>query len=78
MITADALTTLTTFSTKSIERALAISGYTTASFKTSEFVGITNGRQFAYKVTYYDDAIEKDQAGQVFLTYDAGTVTADF
>ena len=79
MITADALATLTTFSTKSLERALAVNGYAHASFKTSEFVGITNGGQFAYKATYYDDVgTGKDQVCQVFLTYDAGTVTADY
>ena len=61
--------------------ALKHSGYTGAVFKTAKFVGITNGGQFAYKVTYHDEAgTGKDEVGQVYLSYDpaAGMVTADY
>ena len=81
MITADTLKTLTTFTTHGLAMALKHSGYTGAVFKTAKFVGITNGGQFAYKVTYHDEAgTGKDEVGQVYLSYDpaAGMVTADY
>lgn len=81
MITADTLKTLTTFSKHALARALADSGYTGASFESAEFVGLTNGNQFCYKVTYWDDAGTGEvETGKVFLTYDpaVGKVTADY
>ena len=79
MITADTLKTLTTFTRGALARALAVSGYTGASFESAEFVGITNAGQFCYKVTYFDDAGTGEvETGKVFLTYNNGTVTADY
>ena len=81
MITADTLKTLTTFTTHGLAMALHHSGYTGASFKTAKFLGITNGGQFCYSVTYHDDAGTGEiETGKVFLTYDhvEGKVTADY
>lgn len=80
MITADTLKTLTTFTTHGLAMALHHSGYTGASFKTAKFLGLTNGGQFCYQVTYHDDAGTGAEQGKVFLTYDpvAGQVTADY
>ena len=81
MITADTLKTLTTFTTHGLAMTLHHSGYTGCSFKTAKFLGITNGGQFCYSVTYHDDAGTGEiETGKVFLTYDhaAGKVTADF
>lgn len=81
MILADTLKTLTTFTKGALARTLADSGYTGASFESAEFLGITNGGQFCYKVTYFDDAGTGEvETGKVFLTYDpvAGRVTADY
>ncbi len=81
MITADTLKTLTTFTTHGLAMALHHSGYTGCSFKTAKFLGLTNGGQFCYNVTYHDDAGTGEiEEGKVFLTYDpaAGKVTADF
>jgi hypothetical protein len=81
MIDAETLKTLTTFTPHGLAMALHHSGYTGASFKTAKFLGLTNGGQFCYAVTFHDDAgtgeIEK---GKVFLSYDpvAGKVTADY
>jgi hypothetical protein len=81
MITAERLQTLTTFTPKALAVALAQSGYTGCAFETAEFVGITNGGQFCYKVTWFDEAgtgeVETDK---VFLTYDRelGCVKADW
>lgn len=81
MITADTLKTLTTFTPKALAVALDQNGYQGVSFKTAEFVGITNGGQFCYKTTYFDEAgtgnLETDK---VFLTYDPSKdkVIADY
>ena len=80
MITADTLKTLTTFTTHGLAMALHQSGYTGCTFKACKFLGITNGGQFCYSVTYYDDTLEGEVTDKVFLSYDpaAGKVTADF
>lgn len=81
MITSETLETLTTFSPRALARVLALSGYTGAVFKSAEFVGITNAGEFAYKVTYFDEAgTGKDEVGKVFLRYDhtEDKVTADY
>jgi hypothetical protein len=81
MITAETLTTLTSFSTRGLERALDTSGYSMCSFKSSKFLGITNGGQFCYGVTYYDEAgTGKDEFGKVFLSYNAdkNRIVAEF
>lgn len=80
MITADTLKTLTTFTTHGIKMALHQSGYTGCSFKSCKFLGITNGGQFCYSVTYYDDTLEGEVTDKVFLTYNhaENKVSADF
>jgi hypothetical protein len=81
MITAETLTTLTTFTPRALERALALSGYTGALFKSAKFTGITNAGQFAYAVTFYDDAGTGElEKGSVFISYDsaAGKVKAEY
>ena len=81
MITADKVKTMTELGTKGIAVFLAKSGYTGAAFKSAKFLGITNGGQFCYSVTYYDDAgtgeVETDK---VFISYDHETdsITADY
>ena len=81
MITAERLDTRTSFTPKALAVALAQSGYTGCAFETAKFLGITNGGQFCYKVTYFDDAGTGEvEEGKVFLTYhsDLGYVSADF
>ena len=81
MITADTIKTLSSFTTHGLAMALHHSGYTGASFKTAKFLGLTNGGQFCYQVTYHDDAGTGEvEVGKVFLSYDptAGKVTADY
>lgn len=81
MITADKIKILTTATKNDLAMALANSGYTSVSFKTSKFLGMTNGGQFCYHVTYHDDAgIGEDEEGKVFLTYDSSNdrVIADY
>jgi hypothetical protein len=81
MITADTLKTLTSFTAHGLAMALHNSGYTGCFFKSAKFLGITNGGQFCYQVTYHDDAgTGEDEVGKVFLKYDhsLGSVTADY
>ena len=81
MITAEKLNELISFTPKGLARVLDSSGYSMCSFETAKFVGITNGGQFCYRVTYYDEAGTGDhEVGKVFLSLDqtTGAVTADF
>ncbi len=81
MILADTLSYLTTFTPKTLAQVLDTSGYKMCSFKGAKFLGMTNGGQFCYSVTYFDEAgTGQDEVGKVFVTYDSvtGAVTADF
>lgn len=80
MITADTLKTLTTFTTHGLAMALHHSGFTGAVFKTAKFLGITNGGQFCYSVTFHDEETGGTGQGKVFLSYDPteGKVSADY
>jgi hypothetical protein len=80
MITADTLKTLTSFTTHGLAMALHHSGYTGCTFKSAKFLGITNGGQFCYAVTYHDDSGTGVVKDKVFLTYDhaKGMVIADY
>lgn len=69
MITADTLKTLTTFTPDALDRALNKSGRPMLGFKTARFLGMTNGGQFCYSVTW-DDTDVGLQQDKVFLTYD--------
>jgi len=78
MIVADTVQILTNMNTDLIAQALGASGYKDCRFKTAKFLGITNGNQFCYSVTFRED--DRDQTGKVFVGYDSATgfITADF
>jgi hypothetical protein len=80
MITAERLQTLTTFTPVALARGLELSGYKDVEFNTAEFLGITNGGQFCYRVTFYNDHIEEQDEGKVYLYYDQtmGSVKVDY
>lgn len=81
MITAQTLQGLINFTTKDLAKILDTSGYSMCSFETAEFLGITNGGQFCYRVTYFDEAGSGEQeTGKVFVSRDSatGVLTADF
>ena len=71
MITAEALAILTSFNEDKLAQALQSSGHKgKIKFKSSKFLGITNGNQFCYKVTYHPtNTNEKETTGKVFLSY---------
>lgn len=81
MITAETLRGLMAFGTRDLQKILDTSGYSMCSFETAEFLGMTNGGQFCYKVTYFDEAGTGDhEVGKVFVSLDqaTGVLTADF
>ena len=81
MILAETLKGLMSFTTKDLAKILDTSGYSMCSFETAEFVGITNGGEFCYKVTYFDEAgTGENETGKVFvkLHTNTGVVTAEF
>lgn len=67
MITADRLKTLTTFGTDALNLAL---GPRSPQFKTAQFIGLSNGNQFCYSVTYHNALLDKEVTTKVFITYD--------
>ena len=80
MITADTLKTLTSFTAPALTRAIQQAGYKTDKFNTAKFLGMTNGAQFCYSVTY-TDMIEGDECTtKVYVLYDhaSGRVSVDY
>jgi hypothetical protein len=80
MILADTLKLLTTQTPTGLSQILKHSGYTGCFFKSAKFLGITNGGEFCYTVTYHDDAGEGEAQGKVFVKYNTAdhAITADF
>lgn len=78
MITAQTLKTLTSFTAPALTRAINDTGYKGDTFLSAEFLGLTNGNQFCYKVTYKEHG--EMATGKVFLTYNPthGTVIAEY
>lgn len=81
MLTADKLKALTELGPKGLAVFLDQSGYSMCAFETAKFLGITNGGQLCYQVSYFDDAGTNElELGKVFISYDHvnDRVTADF
>ncbi len=81
MLTADKVQILTTMGATALKMTLASSGYSGQSFKSAKFLGITNGGEFCYQVTYFDDAgLGEDPVGKVFVKYDFANnrITANY
>jgi hypothetical protein len=78
MITADTLEVLTSYSPQYLTRAAQNAGYKGPVFTGCKFLGITNGGQFCYTVTF--PVKDGTDSTKVFLTYDhAGNrVIADY
>ena len=78
MITAETLTTLTTFTAPALSRAIQDAGYKGDTFTSCKFLGITNGGQFCYFVVFHVE--DGTDSTKVFLTYDPtkGRVSAEY
>lgn len=80
MILADTLKTLTTFTAPALTRAIQLAGYKRDKFNTAKFLGMTNGGQFCYSVTYTDEIEGDECTTKVYISYDptAGRVSVDY
>jgi len=80
MITAETLNTLISCDNYALISILKRSGYSGVSFKNSKFLGITNGGQFCYSITYHDEDGTGESHDKVFLTYNVAndTITASY
>ena len=78
MITADTLTTLTSYSPLWLTKAAQNAGYKGPHFTSCKFLGITNSGQFCYMAVF--PVKGGTDSTKVFLTYDHAydMVTADY
>ncbi len=68
MITADKLTLLTNLPAVMLTTAIQQAGYKEDKFQTAKFLGLSNGKQFVYNVTYIED--NEIHSTKVFVDYD--------
>lgn len=68
MITADKLTLLTNMPAVMLTTAIQAAGYKEDKFQTAKFLGLSNGKQFVYNVTYIED--NEIHSTKVFVDYD--------
>ena len=80
MILAAELDKYTTLDRYEIVKVLARSGYTGLSFESANFLGITNGGDFCYKITYFDESgTGEEETGKVYVSKSAtGDMVAEF
>ena len=78
MITADKLRLLTNMPPVMLTEGIRQTGYKKDKFETAEFLGMSNGNQFVYKVSCIEDNDIKEC--KVFVSYDpvTGKVTVDY
>ena len=70
MITADKIQQLAYLGTQDLEQLIQ-QHYPEDRFITSKFLGITNGHQFCYGVTYKDPHYDQPQQSKVFVNLDS-------
>ena len=62
-----------------LAKVLARSGYTGESFKSVNFIGLTNSGDFCYSVEYFDESGEGEATGKVYVSKSAtGEMVADY
>jgi hypothetical protein len=80
MISPAKLKMLSTYDDAGLALTLEACGYKNILFKTAKFLGLTNGNQFCYSVTFDDPHTGGVERGKVFLTYHPAEdkITADY
>lgn len=78
MITADKLYLLTNMPPVMLTEGIRQAGYKKDKFETAQFLGMSNGNQFVYKVEYIEN--NEFQECKVFVNYDTvtGKLTVDY
>ncbi len=79
MILADTLKTLTSFTAEGLTRAIRLAGYKEDEFTSAKFLGMTNGGQFCYSVTY-PSIYGEEGTTKVYVSYNPteGKVSVDY
>lgn len=67
MITANELKDFISLDRFTLPKVLAKSGYTGTSFNSVKFIGLTNGNDFCYSVTFFDESNEGEVTDKVFV-----------
>ena len=80
MILATEVDKFTTLSRYDLVKILAQSGYSGMSFESAKFLGITNGGDFCYSATFFDDAGTGEvETVKIYVNKDAtGNLVAEF
>lgn len=79
MITAYKINKLGSLGTAQLTQAIQRNGYPNDTFLDSKFLGITNGKQFAYEVLYFDTAEDQDCYTKIFVDLnDSEEAVADY
>ena len=73
MISVHQLHTLISYGPEQLSELMRRAGLGEIEFASAEFLGITNGWQFCYKVTPRNEEQRGTGRGKVFLTYDHAT-----
>lgn len=77
MILANEINKFTTLDHTELSRACARNGYMNMVFESSEFLGITNGGDFCYRVSFHED--DQTHIGKVFVSkHVSGEAVAEF
>jgi hypothetical protein len=78
MITSEQITKAGFLNTNQLEKLIQ-KNYPKDKFMATKFLGITNGKEFAYLITYLDELEGKVEAGKVFVSIDqAGKLQAEY
>jgi hypothetical protein len=79
MILADDINKYTSLDRYELSNILADSGYKDCSFNSVKFFGLTNSGYFCYSVKYFDNHVESEQDGNVYVKRDNnGKLIAEF
>ena len=70
MISAANIQYFTTLSPKHLNAIGYSSGYKDVKIRSAEFLGLTNGGEFCYSATFYDDVQDEEITAKVFVSYD--------
>lgn len=70
MISAANIQYFTTLTPKHLNAIALNSGYKKTNIRSARFLGLTNGGQFCYTTTFYDDVQDEELTGKVFVSYD--------
>jgi len=78
MVTAEQVDIMRHLTTLDLEELIQRAGYLQDRFTDSNFVGITNGGQFCYRVSFMDNSSNLEDRAKVFVDWNDGLLAADY